>query len=111
MKHKHPKALFICKNRNDSYGVSFGLLNSAKFISDFLTDSGMESQVVQVIDANGIDKVVTEYNPTHVFVEAIFVTADKFRELLSIKRHQDRIWVVRIHSKFPFLANEGIGIP
>jgi hypothetical protein len=27
---------------------------------------------------------------------------------MSLKRHQDKEWIVRIHSKFTFLANEGV---
>lgn len=102
------KALFICKNRIDSYGISFGLLNSASFVANTLNEKGIEAKVVTVTDANGIDKVVTEYNPTHIFIEALWVTAEKFEQLLSLPRHYNRNWVVRIHSKVPFIANEGI---
>jgi hypothetical protein len=102
------KILFICKNRNNIYGISFGLVNSATFVSNYLNSIGVESKVVLVTDGNGIDKEVTSYNPSHVIIEALWVTPEKLYEIISLKRHEGRQWNVRIHSKIPFLANEGI---
>ena len=104
------KILFICKKRIDGYGKSFGLLNSANFISNFFNDHNIQSKVVTVIDSNSIDKEATEYNASHVFIEALFVSPEKMREILSIPRHFKRKWIVRIHSRIPFLANEGNAI-
>ena len=102
------KALFVCKKRIDGYGKSYGLINSAMFVSEYLNSVGCDSSVVTVVDANSIDSVVTSFDPDYVFIEAIFVTPAKFVELLSINRHKRRIQAVRIHSKLAFLANEGI---
>jgi hypothetical protein len=104
-----PRILFITKKRIDSYGISYGLVNSAAFIVKTLNDFGIEAKLTTVVDANGIDREVTRSNPTHVFIEALWVTPAKFRELLH--RHKKRIWVNRIHSKAPFIANEGIALP
>lgn len=106
-----PKLLFICKRRIDSYGNSFGLVNSATFVSNFLATYGVDTKVIMAEDGNSVDREVTNYNPTHVFIEAMWVTASKFAELLSLRRHKKRKWVVRIHSKIPFIANEGIAFP
>lgn len=102
------KVLFICKKRLDSYGVSFGLINSATFVANYLNHVGVESKVITVFDANEVDKVVSDYNPTHIVLEALWVTPSKIKELLQLNRHKDREWVVRLHSKAPFIANEGI---
>lgn len=102
------KILFICKLRNDFYGPSFGLINSCKFISNSLKENNIESRVVTVIDANDIDREVFNYKPTHVFIEALWVLPSKFEELIPL--HPEIKWYVRIHSKIPFLANEGIAI-
>lgn len=102
-----PKVLFVCKDRSE-YGKTYGLTNSASFVSHWLNDQGVRSHVAMVSDNNGIDKVVTEYNPTHVFIEALWVTPEKIAELLAIQRHKKRIWVVRLHSRPVFLALEGI---
>ena len=105
---KHQRVLFICKKRNDSYGVSFGLINSCKFICNMLNEHGIKSKVVTVVDNNGIDAVVHNYKPTHVFIEALWVVPDKFKVLLPMYPKVE--WYVRIHSKIPFLAHEGVAI-
>ena len=108
MKHckRQPKLLFICKKRNTNYGPSFGLLNSATFVSNCLGKNKIESNVVQVIDNNDIDREVHRYKPTHVIIEALWVVPEKFYELAPL--HPEVTWIVRIHSKAAFLAMEGI---
>lgn len=109
MEHKHKKrVLFICKKRTKFYGPSFGLINSCKFIVNALRDEGIHAKVVVVIDNNDINAVVHQYKPTHVFIEALWVVPEKFKQLLSL--HPNVQWYVRIHSKIPFLANEGIAM-
>ena len=110
----HPRVLFICKLRNDfydAYSPSFGLVNSATFLANALRKQCIPAEIVKAIDGNCIDRLVTEYDPTHVFIEAIWVTPAKMCELLKIKRHQKRQWAIRLHSKIPFIANEGIAFP
>lgn len=102
------KVLFICKRRVDSYGVSFGLLNSAKFVSNMLNWYGVESKVVTVADNNGIDREVSQFKPTHVMIEAIWVVPEKFTVLARL--HPNVEWIIRVHSKAPFLAMEGIAL-
>lgn len=102
------RVLFIISNRKtDVYGITSGLYNSAKFVADYLVTKGYDAKLVSVQDANSIDREVTQFNPSTVIVEAIWVTPAKFTELFSIPRHKCRRWIVRIHSKAPFLANEG----
>ena len=114
-----PRVLFILKYRTvydygepchekDQQGLSSGLLNSAQFVSDMLNVSGVESKLVQVVDANCIDKEVYAYKPTHVFLEALWVPPAKFYELLPL--HPKVKWIVRLHSNLPFLACEGIAM-
>jgi len=103
-----PKILFICKKRLSSYGISVGLSNSAKFAANYLNKHGIEAKVVNVVDNNCIDREVTTYNPTHVIIEALWVVPPKFEILLPL--HKNRKWYVRIHSKAPFLAGEGIAM-
>lgn len=105
---KKTKVLFICKKRVDSYGISFGLLNSATFAAEALRHNGIEALVVSVNDANGIDAEVYRHRPTHVTIEALWVTPEKLDELLAIYAKIE--WIIRIHSKVPFLATEGIAM-
>ena len=122
------KVLFICKKRIDSYGISFGLVNSAKFIANQFDKANenkkgydnnhhgapafassrcdVECKVVMVVDANGIDKEIALYKPTHVVIHALWVTPHKLEEL--VKKWNKVYWIIRVHSKIPFLANEGI---
>jgi hypothetical protein len=102
---KNVRLLFILKKRS-SYGVSYGLVNSCAFICNALKKTGMECKVVEVVDNNCIDREVHLYKPTHVSVDALWVVPEKFNVLL--KKYPNVKWDVRIHSKIPFLANEGI---
>lgn len=109
------RVLFILKRRQDynavvhsAIGMSTGLYNSAKFMNDMLVDSGIESEIVVVEDYNKIDRQVYLYKPTHVILEAIWVTPSKIAELQKL--HPKVTWVVRVHSEMPFLAGEGQAI-
>jgi len=108
-KPEHKKrVLFICKKRNDTYGPSFGLINSCKFICNALEKHGIVCSVETVIDNNCIDKAVRNFKPDHVFIEALWVVPAKFEVLLKIYKNIQ--WYVRVHSKIPFIANEGMAI-
>jgi len=110
--HHTPLCLFVIK-RFHGYGhhhhpISNGLRNSAQIVVDMLLAEGHRAKLVDVIDANGIDRVVAEYRPDRVVLEAIWVTPAKLREL---KKLWPKVkWTVRIHSEVPFLANEGVAI-
>lgn len=106
------KVLFICKRRLDVENAkTYGLETSASFIVNYLKKVGVEVETGRAQDANDIDRIVTKSNPTHVVLEALWVTPDKMKEILYIKRHRQRKWIVRIHSRTAFLANEGIAFP
>lgn len=113
------KVLFILKQRetlytdeynNSSYGtLESGLFNSANFVNSMLNkQQGFESNIVQVIDNNFIDREVTKYKPDIVIIEAFWVVPEKFKVLTAL--HPNVIWIVRNHSKTPFLSNEGIAM-
>ena len=111
-----PKIQFILKNRDNKYDcdddysysqLSSGLYNSARFVQEMLKDLlGFESTISFAIDNNTIDKLVTEYKPDIVIIEAYWVIPEKF-EILS-KLHPNITWVVRNHSPMPFAATEGV---
>ena len=92
----------------DKQQVATGMFNSATFVSDMLQDRGIESKVVVVVDNNCIDREVTAFRPTHVFVEGYWVVPEKFDQLKPL--HPTVQWIVRCHSEMPFLAQEGIAI-
>lgn len=102
------RVLFVIKERK-VYGTKtkcYGLFNSCQFVSRRLNELGINSQTVQVIDNNCIDKHVTEFKPTHCFIEAIWVVPEKFK-ILS-KLHPKVHWIIRLHSMVPFLSSEGM---
>jgi len=105
---KPPRVLFICKIRSNFYGPSFGLINSCRFIENALEQNGIDCKVVSVVDNSDIDREVHKFKPTHVFIEALWVVPSKFEELIPL--HPKIKWLVRIHSKIPFLANEGMAM-
>lgn len=107
------KILFILKKRQDYYnynyiGLSTGLYNSAKFISDILIQNNIQSKISIVNDNNDIDKEISQYNPTHVIIEALWVVPDKFKILNQL--HPNVKFIIRTHSDSPFIAQEGIAI-
>lgn len=111
---RQKKVLFVLKLRQDyssEYGANHlatGMFNSATFVSDMLVANGIESKTVIVVDNNAINKEVTEYRPTHVFIEGLWVVPEKFEVLMPL--HRDVTWIVRCHSEIPFLAQEGNAI-
>lgn len=112
----HHRILFIVKRREDysdhcSYskqGVSTGLWNSARLVVEMLVKHKIEAKLVEVIDNNCIDKEVSQYKPTHVIIEALWVVPEKFSILTKL--HPTVKWNVRMHSELPFIANEGIAM-
>lgn len=107
MPQRERKVLFIIKQRY-AYGEktkAYGLYNSCDFVARKLIELGVDAKVVQVVDNNSIDREVTLYHPTDVFIEALWVVPDKFRILARL--HPNVKWHIRLHSKTPFIATEG----
>jgi hypothetical protein len=110
------KIQFILKYRDNKYTCdpdyneghfSSGLLNSATFVKDMLSDIlGFETRLDHAKDNNCIDRLVTNYKPDIVIIEAYWVVPEKF-EILH-KLHPNIIWVIRNHSPMPFASTEGI---
>lgn len=110
-----PKVLFILKRREDfnpvkhnSKGLSTGLFNSASFVNDMLNNLGIQSKLEVAIDNNCIDRLVTEFRPTHVIIEALWVVPNKFEVLTKL--HPKVNWIIRLHSEMPFMAGEGMSM-
>jgi hypothetical protein len=124
MTFRKNKILFILKRR-DNHGdydcqdftsstnlpstkLTSGLFNSASFVVDMLSKSGILCNLVEVTDNNDIDREVAKFKPTHVIIEGLWVVPEKF-EILS-KLHPTVQWLIRIHSEIPFLSMEGIAV-
>lgn len=112
---KSPKVLILIRKGHEytnslpNSTMKAGLLNSANFIKDMLINElGIPTDLEICIDGNDIDRKIHKYKPTHCFLEAIWVTPDKIMELSRL--HEKVNFVVRVHSKIPFLANEGLAI-
>jgi len=109
------RLLFLLKRREDynsvahnEIGLSTGLYNSAKFVVDMLNKMYISATLRVCIDANCIDRMVTDYKPTHCILEALWVTPVKLNELARL--HPNIKWIVRLHSEMPFMANEGMAM-
>lgn len=112
-----PRIQFILKHREVIYEdedpcysytgtLHSGLYNSARFMSDMLNKYGYDSECIHVQDNNCIDREVTRYKPDICVIEAFWVVPEKFEVLTKL--HPNIKWIIRNHSKVPFLANEGI---
>ena len=106
------RVLFVLKDRfyNKTHSKSYGLINSSIQVAKYLESIGCTCKVVQVIDANYIDKEVFEFKPDVVIIEALWVTGDKMKELIEIKRYKNIRWVIRVHSDIGFLSAETLAI-
>jgi len=105
------RILFIIKQQlgyNGALVPSKGLFNSALFVVNALRRIGLTAELVEVVDANDIDREVTRFRPTHCIIEALWVTPAKLALLRRL--HPTVTFVVRIHSNVPFLATEGMAI-
>lgn len=112
------RCLFLLKRRQDYHGemencsyqqVATGMFNSATFVSDMLTQFvHCASKVVMVVDNNCIDREVTKFKATHVFIEGFWMVPAKL-DILKVL-HPTVKWVVRCHSELPFLSQEGIAV-
>jgi hypothetical protein len=78
------------------------------FVVNALCRADIAATLVEVIDANDINREVTKHKPTHCILEALWVTPTKLAELQRL--HPRVHFVVRLHSKVPFLAMEGIAL-
>lgn len=114
-----PKIQFILKRREnyytgeDDYSCGYGLLhsglfNSATFVCDMLSEMGYDAEIIHVIDNNCIDREVTRFKPDIVIIEAFWCVPEKFEVLCRL--HPKVKWIIRNHSRLPFLANEGIAM-
>lgn len=103
--------LFLIKRSLGYNGApipSKGLFNSASFVVRALRDAGVSANLVEVTDGNDIDREVTRYKPDICILEALWAAPEKVQEVQRL--HPRTTFVVRLHSKTPFLATEGVAI-
>jgi len=114
---RNVRALFILKRREDysvdlsnfhEKTVATGMWHSAGYVADMLTAHGAATKVIVVTDNNDIDREVSQFQATHVFIEGYWVVPEKFDILKQL--HPGVTWVVRCHSEIAFLAGEGIAL-
>lgn len=105
--------LFLVKTANE-YGTYMskpkaGLYNSAKQIVDMINTKTKSLAILETsIDGNDVDSKLAKHKPNVCVIEAIWITPTKMREL--IKLYPKVVFIIRIHSKIPFLAMEGTAI-
>lgn len=108
------KILFLLKKQNNygSYsfkGLSSGLYHSAQMTAKQLSlNLKVETKLEICIDGNSIDKELYDYSPDICIIEALWATPKKLEELQNL--YSNILFIVRIHSEVPFLANEGIAL-
>lgn len=83
-----------CEFNNDV--IRFGLFNSARLVTETIPDS-----VLCMVESNNdIIQAISDYKPDIVFIEAIILDPSF---LLELTKYYSAKYVVRIHSKSPFL--------
>ena len=105
------RVLFLLKERHYSHSrASYGLINSATHIAEFLQTHGHTCKVVEVFDGNSIDKEVYEFKADIVVLEALWCPVYKIKELMEIPRYRRIKWIVRVHSDIGYLSAESHAI-
>lgn len=111
---KETRVLIITKSKT-VYGeetpetLSTGLSNSVNHIMKCLINTKKLSiKTVNVIDNNCIDREVSLYKPDIVIIEALWVVPSKFEVLKKL--HPKVTWIIRLHSKLPFISGEGVAL-
>lgn len=106
------KIIFILKLRtyHKTDVKSYGLINSANQVAHYLESIGHNCKVVQIIDANSIDRELFEFKPDLVIIEALWVPTFKLKELIEIPRYNKINWIVRVHSDAGFLNAETLAL-
>lgn len=105
--------LFLVK-KSSEYGnytlnSKSGLRNSAKFVKDAINKfPGIKAELEFCIDGNDIDNKLSKFKPNLCIIEALWVTPTKISELVHL--HPTVEFIIRVHSKTPFLAMEGMAI-
>ncbi len=108
------KILFLLRTNYNysSYStpkVKAGLINSVIFLSEALMEEAdVDTKVSVVVDGNSVDKEVHDYRPNICIMDAIWVTPKKMMEVQKL--HPTVQFIMRVHSKIPFLANEGLSL-
>ncbi len=108
------KILFLLKKKissgSENYSVlESGLLNSARMTLQALEDEfGIDGDLDVIADGNAVDKAIHQFKPKIVVLEAVWVTPKKLKELVRL--HPKVIFIIRIHSEVPYLAQEGVSI-
>lgn len=102
------KILFLVKLTTEYGGTTqpskSGLRNSACFVVDAVNKFAQAS-LEFCADDNSINKFVYNFKPDICIIEAIWTRPEKLRELIGLYPHIQ--FVVRVHSRTPFLAMEG----
>jgi hypothetical protein len=109
---KKKKILILLKKNNESGGQftsKAGLSNSANFLKRILEKYvNLHCELKLCVDANSVNKEISLFRPDICIIEAIWIPPYKMKELSKL--WPSVTFVVRVHSKIPFLANEGIAI-
>jgi len=109
---KKKKILILLKKNNESGGQftsKAGLSNSANFLKRILEKYvNLHCELKLCVDSNSVNKEISLFRPDICIIEAIWIPPYKMKELSKL--WPSVTFVARVHSKIPFLANEGIAI-
>lgn len=95
---------FVKKNQEIK---KHGLFNSVNFIIEFLKNEDFNVKIDFIDDFNEIDEILIKSNPDVIIFESIWVPPPKLIRMLCMKENINKKWIVRIHAKAQFIANEG----
>ena len=108
---KKIKVLFVLRDRSNygMTGVSYGLKNSVFLITKALEKYNIEFKIVETPDTNFVDKELYLFRPDFVIIEALWLLPNRLPIFFKLHPYIKK-WSIRLHSRTPFLSNEGSAI-
>jgi hypothetical protein len=72
-----------------------------------ISEVDLQAKKIEIDGENGIEREVMDFRPTHVVIESIWVSPEKFALLTHM--HPDIVWIVRVQPESASIVGYGMG--
>lgn len=99
MSYSEPTKFLFLRKKN--------MLNVKGDKSFSISEIKLQAKKIELESEDSIEREVSEFGPTHVVIESIWVSPEKFAILTHI--YPDVSWIVRVRPEDAVLVKSGIG--